>query len=126
MLLIKSHVRGYTRHTASGAAVQVKEHEDSREAFNAMHVAYHLTANRDKIEKEGFKTGKGSGIGGDTSRIYTSDDPKYLQGLADHLNNVRHILRSKQHKKAAVEYAGHNEESMAIVRHIYLLKKRSR
>ncbi len=29
--LQKSHVKGYTRTTASGATVQVKEHDDSRQ-----------------------------------------------------------------------------------------------
>ena len=120
--MIKSHVRAYTRHSASGAAVQVKEHDDSRRReFDKMHIGYHLTSNKAKIEKEGFKTGKSVGIGGETSRIYTSDDPKYLEGLADHLNTVRDILNSKQHTKAAVEYCQHNADSMKMVHQLFNL-----
>ena len=117
--MIKSHVRAYTRHSASGAIVQVKEHDDSRrQEFEKMHVAYHLTANKPAIEKEGFRAGKAVGVGGETSHIYTSDDPKYLQGLADHLNTVQKILNHKQSTKQAVEYVGHNKQSMEVVRQI--------
>jgi hypothetical protein len=46
-ILSKSHVKEYTRTTASGASVQVKEHDDSRQAHQATKTAKTLSKEAD-------------------------------------------------------------------------------
>lgn len=55
--LLKSHVKEYTRTTASGAAIQVKEHDDKRQAaLNASKFAEESQAKHNWDDPKGTKT----------------------------------------------------------------------
>jgi hypothetical protein len=87
--------------------------EMSSDEFGAMMQGYHVTASTENIRKEGFRTGKGGGVGGDTDKVYTSTDREYSEGLADHLNNVMDVLHNNEPISSALEYARMPKEAIA-------------
>jgi len=102
--LLKSHVKGYTRTTASGATVQVQEHDDSRTA--AHHTAEATTQRANKGSKDASKH---SEMHMDAAHAH-SQAAKEAKDNGNHESYMDHLKQAKHHvTESTSKFSGKGE-----------------
>lgn len=74
-----------------------------------LNIRYHVTANKDRIIKEGFKKGQSGGVGGGTGQIYVWSNIETATSLRDHLNLLEQIRVSDDPIQYAIKHSKSGE-----------------